>query len=59
MAHASDPAPIPGEVPQPTGPNVDPTPSETPFPEIMPNPSPSEAPQTPSFPDTGQPYDLS
>ncbi len=58
MSYASDPAPIPGEVPQPPEPDVNPAPSEAPFPEITPNPSPSEAPQSPSFPDDGRPYDL-
>ena len=58
MAYASDPTPIPGEIPQPTGPDVNPAPAQAPFPEITPNPSPSEAPQSPSFPDDGRPYDL-
>jgi len=57
MIYASDPTPIPGEIPQPAAPDVNPAPSEAPYPEITPNPSPSEAPQTPSFPDNGRPYD--
>lgn len=57
MSYASDPTPIPGDVPQPLGPEVDPAPSEAPFPEITPNPSPSEAPPSPAYPDNGRPYD--
>ena len=50
--------PDPGVTPDPIGPDIDPAPSEAPYPEITPDPSPSEAPMNPSFPDDGRPYDV-
>ncbi|MHB8284217.1 MAG: hypothetical protein ACYDD1_06025 [Caulobacteraceae bacterium] len=58
MAYASDPSPGPSEIPQPADPDLTPAPDTAPFPEISPGQSPSEAPQTPAFPDNGRPYDL-
>ncbi len=49
--------PDPGETPDPIGPDIDPGPSEAPYPEIETTPSPSEAPMSPGLPDDGRPYD--
>lgn len=49
-------ADTPAEAPQPIGPDIAPVPSEAPYPEIVPDPSPMESPASPDTPDNGRPY---